>query len=132
MAVFSVHMPGASAAALADAAFVREGFCRAAFFLGPVWLLARGLWLWAALWFVKILVIISLVAAGLLSSGAGLTLVLLLQLLLGLEANRLIEGRLRRRGYDLAAIVAAPRLDEAEIAFYRQFGAAGGFPEPEA
>jgi hypothetical protein len=152
MAVFSVHLPGASAAAtVADAAFVREGFCRAAFFLGPLWLLARGLWLSAALWFVKILAILSLVGAGLLSSGAGLTLVLLLQLLLGLEANRLIEGRLRRRGYALAEIIAAPGRDEAELAFYRQAyrqaGAGGatargraapqpglleGFPAPEA
>jgi hypothetical protein len=125
MAVFSVHLPGARAANAADAAFVREGFCRAAFLLGPFWLLAEALWLWAALWIAAVLGLLSLVAGGILSAGAGFMLTLLLQLLLGLEANRLIEGRLWRRGYDLAGIVAAPRLDEAEMAFYRQLDPPG-------
>jgi hypothetical protein len=121
MAVYSVHLPSAGGGAeAADAAFVREGFCWPAFFFGPFWLLARGLWLSAALWCAAILILLNLVAAGALSSGAGLALAFLLQIFLGLEANRLIENKLWRRGYNLAEIVAAPDLEEAEMVFYRR------------
>ncbi|MGO9675312.1 MAG: DUF2628 domain-containing protein [Methylocella sp.] len=127
MAVYSVHLPGAPGQKpdAADAAFVREGFSGAAFFFGPFWLLARGLWLSAALWCVAILILLSVVAAGALSSDAALTLALLLQVFLGLEASRLIENKLWRKGYDLAEIVAAPHLEEAEMTFYRELGAKG-------
>ncbi len=121
MAVYSVHSPGKDAANVMDAAFVKEGFCAAAFFFGPLWLLRRGLWLWTALWFVAFFSLVILASAGIVSSGATFTLLVMLQLLLGLEANRLIEGRLWRRGYDLIEIVAAPTLDQAEMSFYHQF-----------
>ncbi|VTZ23874.1 conserved hypothetical protein [Methylocella tundrae] len=123
MAVFSVHLPGEDVARIGEAAFVREGFCARAFVFGPLWLLRRRLWLWAGLWFAAFLLLVLLGAAGALSFLAILTLLFLLQLLLGLEANRLIEGRLWSQGYNLAEIIAAPALDQAEMVFYRQFGA---------
>lgn len=123
MAVYSVHLPGARAASVGDAAFVREGFCWAAFFFGPFWLAARGLWLWTALWCAGFLALLIMSSAGVISSGAMLTLMFLAQLLLGLEANGLLERRLWRRDYNLVEVIAAPHLEEAEFAFYRQFDA---------
>ncbi len=126
MAVYSVHLPGAGAAGkkpdAAEAAFVREAFCWRAFFFGPFWLLAQGFWLWAALWCVVILALLSAAGAGILSSSATLTLIFLVQLLLGLQAPRLIEQRLWRHGYDLAEVVVAPGLEAAEMDFYRGLG----------
>jgi len=46
-----------------------------------------------------------------------------LQILLGLEANRLREAKLAAQGYHLVEIVAAPALDQAEAAFYHHFEA---------
>lgn len=125
MAVYSVHLPGAGGAGVGDAAFVREGFCRAAFFFGPFWLLSQGLWLAAALWLSAFLAVLIIGGVGLIGAGAALALILLGQILLGLEADRLIEHRLWRRGFDLAEIVAAPHREEAELAFYRQYDASG-------
>ena len=89
MAVYSVHLQGADAA---GAAFVREGFSRPAFFLGPLWLLAQRLWLSAALWCAAVLILLTLLSAGVLSGGACLALLLLLQTYIGLEAGRLIAA----------------------------------------
>jgi hypothetical protein len=125
MAVYSVHLPGAPGQKpnAAEAAFVREGFCWPAYVFGPFWLLARRLWLAAALWCFAFLIISSLAGAGLLSSTASLMLMVLMQIFIGFEANRLIERQLWRQGYDLAEIIAAPHLEEAEMAFYRRLGA---------
>jgi hypothetical protein len=123
MAVYSVHLPEKDAANVSEAAFVREGFSAGAFFFGPLWLLWRRLWLWAVLWLAGFLVVSGLTAAGVLSSSARLALVFLAQLLLGLEANRLLEKRLWRKGFNLIEIIAAPARDLAEMAFFRQFGA---------
>ncbi|ACK51477.1 hypothetical protein Msil_2553 [Methylocella silvestris BL2] len=122
MAVYSVHLPVGGASAAADAAFVREGFSGSAFLFGPLFLVWRGFFLAAALWLVAALVVIGLFAAATLSAGAVLFIFFLMHFWLGLEANRLIERRLWRQGYDLAEIVAAPRLEEAEMAFYREIG----------
>ena len=122
MAVYSIHLPGDSAANVSEAAFVREGFSAAAFFFGPLWLLWRGLWLWAVVWLAGFIALWGLTGAGVLSSSARLGLTFLAQLLLGLEANRLMEGRLWRKGYNLIEIITAAARDQAEMAFFRQFG----------
>jgi hypothetical protein len=130
MAVYSVHLPGAPGQKpnASDAAFVREGFCWPAFVFGPFWLLGRRLWLSAALWFAAFFVLSGLAGAGLLSSGASLLLIGLMQIFIGVEAERLIEKQLWRQGYDLAEIIAAPHLEEAEMAFYRRLGAEAAAP----
>ncbi len=132
MAVYSVHLPNGKAANVGEAAFVREGFSLGAFFLGPLWLFWRGLWLWAILWIVGFFVLLGLTGAGVLSASARLALVFLAQLLLGLEANRLLEGRLWRKGYNLIEIIAAAALDEAELTFFHRYGREGASAAPNA
>jgi Protein of unknown function (DUF2628) len=122
MAVYSIHLPGKDATDVSEAAFVRESFSFGAFFLGPLWLLRRGLWLWAVLWLSGFIALSGLIGAGVISSSANLALVFLAQLLLGLEANRLVEGRLWRKGYNLIEIITAAARDQAEMVFFRQFG----------
>jgi Protein of unknown function (DUF2628) len=121
MTVYSVHLPGEGTSGVAEAAFVREGFTRAAFWLGPLWLLKRRLWLGLAVWLAAFFILLILLAAGVLSGGATLLVIFLMQVLLGLEANRLLEAKLWKDGYNLVEIVAAPALDQAETAFYRHF-----------
>ncbi len=130
MAVYSVHLPGAPGQKpnASDAAFVREGFCWPAFVFGPFWLLGRRLWLSAALWFAAFFILSGLAGAGLLSSGASLLLIGLMQIFIGVEAERLIEKQLWRQGYDLAEIIAAPHLEEAEMTFFRRLGAEAAAP----
>ena len=69
MAVYSVHLPTPARPAKSPTppgrAFLREGFSWPAFFFGPFWLLARGFWLWAALWCAAVLVLLSLAVGGL-------------------------------------------------------------------
>ncbi|PNG25408.1 DUF2628 domain-containing protein [Methylocella silvestris] len=133
MAVYSVHLPVGGPSAAAEAAFVREGFSFAAFLYGPLFLIWRGFFLAAAFWLVAALSLIGLAAAGTLSAGSILVLLFFMHLWLGVEANRLIERQLWRKGYDLAEIVAAPGLEEAEMTFYRAIGpSAETAPAPAA
>ena len=81
----------------------------------PIW---AGLALWAAAYSILIAASLTVVSAG-----AGLFMSFALQMLLGLEANRLREAKLGRQGYRLVEIISAPARDDAEIAFYRQFEA---------
>ena len=122
MAFYSVHLPGSGPEAAAKAAFVRQSFSWKAFFFGPLWLAWHRLWIallvWAALFIVLILA-----AQWLLTANAAALIGLALQLLLGLEAARLREAKLAADGYHLAEIIAVPASDQAEITFYRHFGA---------
>jgi hypothetical protein len=125
MAFYSVHIQGDGPRSVAEAAFVRQAFSWKAFFFGPLWLLLHRLWAGLALWAAgySILIAASLTVV---SAGAGLFIALALQMLLGLEANRLLEAKLATQGYRLVEIICAPARDEAEIAFYRQFEAPNG------
>jgi Protein of unknown function (DUF2628) len=125
MAFYSVHIQGDGPQSVAEAAFVRQAFSWKAFFFGPLWLLLHRLWIGIALWAAgySILIAASLTVV---SAGAGLFMALALQMLLGLEANRLREAKLAAQGYHLVDIIAAPARDEAEIAFYRQSEAPNG------
>lgn len=131
MAVYSVHARGAAPLQIADAAFVREGFSLCAFLFGPAWLAWRRLWTallaFIGLWFV----LVAAAALNVWSVPAALAALFLLHLLLGLEANRLLEARLGNRGLHLVDVVAARALEEAQGIFFRRFtpeeldGAAG-------
>jgi len=125
MAFYSVHLRGDGPQSVAEAAFVGQAFSWKAFFFGPLWLLRHRLWAGLALWAAgySILIAASLTVV---SAGAGLFIALALQMLLGLEANRLREAKLAGQGYRLVDIIAAPARDEAEIVFYRQFEALDG------
>jgi Protein of unknown function (DUF2628) len=125
MAFYTVHIRGDGPQSVAEAAFVLQAFSWKAFFFGPLWLLRHRLWagllLWAAGYSILIAASLTVVSAG-----AGLFIALAVQMLLGLEANRLREAKLAQQGYRLVEILAAPARDEAEIAFYRQFEAPDG------
>jgi hypothetical protein len=124
MAFYSVHLRDNGFQSVAEAAFVGQAFSWKAFFFGPLWLLRHRLWTGLALWAAgySILIATSLTVV---SASACLFIALALQMLLGLEANRLREAKLAKQGYRLVDIIAAPARDEAEIAFYRQSDASG-------
>jgi hypothetical protein len=122
MALYSVHIQGDGPPSVAEAAFVRQAFSWKAFFLGPLWLLRHRLWAGFAVWAAACSILIA-ASPTIVSTSACLFIALALQILLGLEANRLREAKLAQHGYRLVEIIAAPARDEAEIAFYRQFEA---------
>ena len=125
MAFYSVHLRGDGPQSVAEAAFVGQAFSWKAFFFGPLWLLRHRLWTGLALWAAGYSILIA-ASLAVVTAGAGLFMALALQMLLGLEANRLREAKLARQGYRLVDIVAAPARDEAEIAYYRQSEAPDG------
>jgi hypothetical protein len=87
---------------------VREGFAWGAFVFGPLWLLARGLWvaggLALCLWIV-VAVLVPQVAAG--------PVLLVLHWALGLYGNDVRRWSLVQDGYLLVHVVAAPDEDAA-------------------
>ena len=104
-----------------------EGFSRAAFFLGPFWLAWHRLWLELLAWAAVFL----LLASGEVRFVAGWAIFLiavLLELLLGLEANNLRRLRLRRNGYRLADVAAGATLDDTERSFFRRILETGAAP----
>ncbi|MDR3407912.1 MAG: DUF2628 domain-containing protein [Methylovirgula sp.] len=128
MAVYTVYVPdfGRRApseadryAALPDAVFVREGFSRAAFFLGPFWLAWHRLWGVLLVWF-ALFGLLTLVAPRYLGDGAIFWIALLLEFLLGLEGNALRQGELARSGFRLADIAAGIRRTDAERSYFRR------------
>jgi len=136
MAVFTVHVPDfdgrppAAAekyAVLPDAVFIREGFSRAAFFLGPLWLAWHRLWGFLILWFVLFFVL-TVEAPRVLSGGSIFCIALLLEFLLGLEGNGLRRGELARRGLRLNDVAAGPRRSDAERSYFHR--ALAALPPP--
>lgn len=130
MALYSVYLRGSGPQADADAAFIRNGFAWDAFFFGPFWLALRGLWLVAALWIAVWIMLSTLAGLEIMSSAAAWTVALLLEALLGLEANQLLERKLVRQGRQLSELIAAPAREQAEAAFFRKLDAEGGSPAP--
>jgi hypothetical protein len=117
----------ASQAALVDAVFVPEGFSRAAFFLGPIWLAWHRLWLELLVW----LVVFFLLASGelrFIGAGTSFMIGVVLEVLLGLEANNLRRGWLARSAYNLVDVAAGATRDDAERSFYRRCFETGAVP----
>jgi hypothetical protein len=133
LAIFTIHSRGPDLDAIADARFLRDGFAWGAFWLGPFWLLRHGLYA-ACVASVVAMVILAIAASSILAPAAAACAFLALQVLLGLEADPLRQGKLADAGYRLVDIIAAKNLDEAEIAFFGRHGAVstGGFPDTEA
>ncbi|QAY94666.1 hypothetical protein CWB41_02010 [Methylovirgula ligni] len=128
MAVYTVYVPdfGRRApseadryAALPDAVFVREGFSRAAFFLGPFWLAWHRLWGVLIVWFV-LFGLLTLVAPQFLGDGAIFWIALLLEFLLGLEGNGLRQRELTQRGFRLSDVAAGIRRIDAERSYFHR------------
>jgi hypothetical protein len=108
MRIWTVHMPPPPLAGTAgrprrraSPVLVREGFSWGAFLFGPLWLLARRLWLPALLWLVGVLALAALLPAAV--SAAALPAA---QFLLGCHTRDLRRWALARRGYTQAHVVA--------------------------
>lgn len=129
MAVYTVYVPdfgrrtplsdAEKYAALPDAVFVREGFSRAAFFLGPFWLAWHRLWGFLLVWFALLFLLI-VEAPKVFGSATIFWIALLLEILLGLEGNSLRRGELARRGFRLTDVAAGLRRTDAERSYFRR------------
>jgi hypothetical protein len=129
MAVYTVFVPdfgrrtplsdAEQCAALPDARFVREGFSRAAFFLGPLWLAWHRLWGFLLLWLALLFLFVA-EAPKAFSIGPIVGVALVLEFLLGLEGNNLRRGELGRRGFRLVDVAAGIRRIDAERAYFRR------------
>ena len=116
--IYTVHVRQWSASTDREAVFVREGFSWGAFFFSVLWALRYRMWLTAIFLFV-VSVALSL-ASDLLQvdpiteSALGVALALII----GWEANDWRRRSLARRGYVMAAVIAAETLLEAERRFF--------------
>jgi hypothetical protein len=118
-AVFEPPMRKRSAADHADRfIFFRERFNLAAFLFGPLWMVWRRLWLVLIIYLVTVAVLV----IGLLRIGIGpsacAAVVVLIQLLVGMEAASLRRWTLIRRGWRDCGIVIADDLELAERRFF--------------
>lgn len=101
---------------------VKVGFSWPAFFFGNLWLLVKGLWGLAALWFCAyfVLSLIETTADASRDTSARAVVYLLLAagyfglwLMPGFKGNQWRERNLARRGYELSMIVQADTPDAA-------------------
>jgi hypothetical protein len=107
MTIYSIHAApkvGAPEAIIAD----RLGWWR--FLLLPLWLLKYGLLLRFGIWAFSAVFAIVAAWAGLLSTAAAWSILLLVQWLLALEAPEARRGRLWRQGRPIEALVDGERL----------------------
>jgi hypothetical protein len=120
MAIYAVHSPALDrdpVAAFDRARTLKLGFSLGAFVFGPLWLLARGLWLALAAFGLGAALVIIAVGFGALTPALALALYGLSALFLGLEGRGLQATALTRAGKPLADIVAGPAAVDAERAF---------------
>ena len=118
MATYCVYLPpadgGERGSALERMRLMRDGFHWSAFLFGPLWFLARRVWLGAF----GLLVVELLLVSGVVLIGVGGPPAILagvaLRLLVGLEASTVERWTLERRGWACADVVVSPKRDEAE------------------
>jgi hypothetical protein len=125
MTTFTLHLPRdarpGDPAALEEAEIVKDAFSWGAFFFTFLWFFFHRLWL-AGL---GILVLVFAFGTALelldVHPVAGTVAALLLQILIGLEANSLRRWTLARRGFGIADVVTAADRDEAEAKSFARF-----------
>ncbi len=137
MTTFTLHLPRdarpGDPTALEDSELVKDAFSWGAFFFTFLWFFFHRLWL-AGLG-VLMAVFALAVALELLDihPAAGTVAMLLLQLLIGLEANSLRRWTLARHGFAVADVVTAADRDEAEAkSFARWLELRPATPRPQA
>jgi hypothetical protein len=130
MTIYAVHAPAHApdnlAAAADRCAFVRDAFSWGAFFFAPLWLLRHRLWFAFCGWLVAVLMLWAASYWLGLSSSAVFWSYVAIAVFVGLEAGMLRSASLRRRGFDLADIVASDSRDDAERIFYTRWLPADG------
>lgn len=118
MTTFTLHLPRdarpSDPAALDEAELVKDTFSWGAFFFTFLWFFFHRLWLAGLGILVLVIAFGSLMQVLNVHPAAGTVAGLLLQALIGLEANSLRRWTLSRRGLVLADVVTASDRDEAE------------------
>ena len=136
MKLYAIHAPRAAEALAGPegARATRTGFSFAALVFGPLWLLARGLWLSLIGYVVLAAFVVLALREGWLRSGAALLLFALAHLYLAVEGRGLRMRARWRAGRPLVDIVHAHSALEAEkIYLERAFGTSGALtPRSEA
>jgi hypothetical protein len=120
--VYTVHQPPVPAAdplqRCEEIELIKEGFSWPAFIFGPLWLIARRMWLvlagFAAVWLAVQLCFMVLPGG---ANAAGLAW-LVISLGFGMEANQLRRWTLERRGYRTIGVVVGNSLIECEHRFF--------------
>jgi hypothetical protein len=127
MTIYSVHVPsnGPAFNVAADRVhFERQGFAWAAFFFGPFWLLARGLWRALLVWLIGAALVGVALALGYISEDAAKLLAFLAALYLGLAGSGLASAAYDRGRWRLADIAIGPDRATAERNFFSRWSAA--------
>jgi hypothetical protein len=116
MKLFAIHAPLTMEAGVGPegARAAKTGFSLLALLFGPLWLLARGLWLALLAYALLAAVVIGLVRAGLLSGEAAAGLAVLGQLYLAVAGRALALAARERAGRPLVDLVHAHSALEAE------------------
>jgi hypothetical protein len=135
MTIFTIHLPasGQRRATGDDVALAAERFSWGAFLFGPLWLLVHRLWLWTLVWAAAALIYGAL-ATTLRGAAAGWALFLgavLLEMLLGFEANELYRRSLERSGRPAVAVVSARNSNAAAARFFRRQAQAASAASPD-
>lgn len=132
MAVYTVHeppiRPGDSRPDPVRFAFVRDGFHFWAFVAPPLWMLWHRLWLVFFGYLVLGAALAALFWATGTGSGARMTIMLLIGLLVGLEAPTLRRWTLTRRRWREVGIVVADNAQAAERRFFDGWDVPGPAP----
>jgi hypothetical protein len=129
--VFEPADGGRDAAAAGRVVFLREKFHWMALLFGPLWLLAKRLWIGFLLWLVAVIAL-SVAAVGFgLEPQTAWPLLWLPTLIVAFEGTELLRRKLLRRGYREAGAIVAADLDEAEYRFFADWSGAPAKPERE-
>lgn len=119
MSIFTVHVPpGNQPDAAVKTLFVRDGFYWSAALLTPFWLIFRRLWLELAIYMLAMTLLAVAARHFALPISYSLLAAVLLQLYVGMEASSLLQGRLSRRGFEFAGVVAGKHRDEVERRYF--------------
>src|SRR6516225_3220468 len=124
MPVYTVHAPTAHAAdfrATDKFVFVRDGFHFWAMVLGPLWLIAKRLWLallgWVVITVALEVAVVQFAGGRLAATGVGIPIALLM----GLEASTLQRWTYSRRKWRQLDVVVADDEESAERRFFDRF-----------
>jgi hypothetical protein len=120
MAIYAIYSPplvGDPATAFDRARIVKMGFSVAGFVFGPLWLIARGLWIALGAWIVFAAIVGFLHAFGVIGSGGVQALYALSALLIGFEGREWRGASLATSDRPLIDVVRAGSADEAAFAF---------------
>ncbi|MBV1702816.1 MAG: DUF2628 domain-containing protein [Hyphomicrobiales bacterium] len=121
MSIFTVHVPPGNQPDAADnTLFVRDGFYWSAALFTPLWLIFRRLWLELAIYMLATTLLAVAARHFALPIGYSLLAAALLQVYVGIEASSLLQGRLLRRGFEFAGVVAGKHQDEVERRYFSQ------------